>query len=87
MADAADEIGVLGGVDGVDHRPPQDLVEGEQRPPFLLQPDRVGRAQYAALGQRVAQREAGDVVFPSFVVEGDQRAGGIAAGVSQGASR
>ena len=112
LADAADEIGVVCHVDGVDqqvfggfegggeagpvrvgagagfdggdHGSAQRLVDGEQGPQFLFEPGRIGRAQHAVFGEGVVQRQVGDLVFPAFVVDGDEPERGIVARVQQG---
>ena len=74
-------VGAGAGFDGGDDGASQCLVDGEQRPHFLFESGWVGRAQHAAGGEGVVQCQVGDLVFPAFVVEGDEPARGIVARV------
>jgi len=56
-------VGAGDGGDGVGDRGAERLVEGQERPGFLLQAGRALGAQDAALEQGVAEREVGDLVL------------------------
>ena len=53
----------------------------------MFEPGRIGRAQHAVFGEGVVQRQVGDLVFPAFVVDGDEPARGIVAQPLQGGGR
>src|SRR6185437_14815410 len=77
-------VGAGDGLGGECHLAADGLVEGEQGPDFLVQPGGVLRAQDPAVQQGVAQREVGDLVFPAFVVEAEQRGGRVAVVIGEG---
>jgi len=77
-------VGAGHGLDGIGDRGPQRLVDGQQRPHLLLDAGGIPRAQHPALQQGVAQREVGDLVLPSFVIQRHQRARRVGAVVQQG---
>ncbi|WP_413106207.1 hypothetical protein [Streptomyces sp. Inha503] len=73
-------IDVRTGLDGVDRGGAQELVEGEGGPHLLFDAGGVLRAQDAAVHQGVTQRVVRGLMFPAFVVEGDEGAGGVVPG-------
>ena len=73
-------VGAGPGLDGVDHGHAQQLVEGQQRPQFLLHAGLVARAQDAAVQQGVPQGQEGGLDLPPLVVEPDQRVGRVSGG-------
>jgi hypothetical protein len=64
--------------------PPEQLVDGEQRPDLLFQAGSVAGAQHVPVEQGVPQGEVGGLDLPAFVVEPDQGGGRVAAVVGQG---
>src|SRR5271157_839488 len=72
-----------GGLGGSGHGHPQRLVEGQQRPEFLLGAGPVAGAEHVPAEQGVPQRQVGDLDFPALMVKADQLPGGVAAPVPQ----
>jgi hypothetical protein len=63
-----DRAGARDGPGGGGHGHAQRLADGQQRPQFLLGAGPVAGPEHVSAEQGVAQREAGDLDFPSLMV-------------------